>query len=109
MATFICDCGYSTTPHKVKFKNVDGELTPEEALFCPFCHGQLKLQLNSVSVGEIEFAHNKFDSLSNEQKKEVLKIRAKKHFDKFSKAEVERKRQETISGIKQKFEGGIQR
>jgi len=106
MATFICDCRYSITQSKVKFTSNSGNLIPDNPPICPICKTVMTLELYSTTIGEVSFTPNKFDSLNELGKKEMIHKRAKKHYERFAKADVERKRNETISNIKQKFEEG---
>ena len=108
MAKFVCECSYTLSLSKVKFINKDGQLVSEVDIFCPMCHKIMKIEFGDMTIGEVEFAINKFDSMSDQEKKAMIHKRAQKHYQKFAKADVEQKRHETISGIKQKFEEGIQ-
>lgn len=106
MATFQCsneDCSYSLFVHKVKFKNVSGHLQPDINLICPDCGNSLVQEDTGVKADEVSVGHNRFQSLNDKDKKEVIKKRAKKHFKKYEEAEVKTKRQATIQSIKEQF------
>jgi uncharacterized Zn finger protein (UPF0148 family) len=115
MAEFICSnneyCSFITHITKVQYRNFHGNLIPVD-LICPNCGSELIPSSSEnikeeINVDELSINVNRFASLNEKDKKEVIKKRAKKHFEKFNKVEVERKRNETIQNIKQKFEEGI--
>jgi hypothetical protein len=110
MATFHCvRCDNKITIARVKFISVDGELIPENDQKCGVCKADMTIIPNEIVISDVSFSANKFDSLSDADKKAVLKRRSTMHFNKFMRQQVEQKRNDTIQGIKQKFEQNINR
>lgn len=110
MANLRCSqdsCLYTTSVAKARFKLIGEVLTTD--LVCPSCGSLLIAVPVDVKVEDIHIAPARFKSLPSDEKKKILKKRAKRHFDKFDKQMVEFKRNEAISAIKDKFEGGIKR
>ena len=108
MPKFICSgCGYTLYNSNTKFKSVDGKFVPDIDTNCPMCHeGVLTLDESNVSVGDICVEVAKFDSLSDGDKKAMLKKRAKQDFDKNHKQAVESKRNDMLNDIKRAHQNG---
>ena len=106
---FKCNkCGYEVTKTNVRFKQEGSEMIPNFETLCPICkEGNLVLDESELTVGDINFEPNKFASMDEKGKKEALKKRAADHHKKFTKKEVEQKRNDTINNIKEQFERGI--
>lgn len=107
MANFTCTCGMTLSVSNIKVK-IDGkQFKPTVPVICTICKSEMDLQLEEVTVGDVEFNPLRFNSLSPEDKKAVIHKRAKWHHDKFCKSDVEQKRADIINSVKQKFEEGI--
>lgn len=100
----VCDkCDYSKEEFNARLKlGIDG-FEPDRAEYCPKCGGVLKIFKESVAVEDLNFVPAYFKSLSDKDKKAVLKARNKRHTDKHQRSDINNKRHDAVQSIKQKF------
>lgn len=100
------NCEYDVSVSNVRYTLTYGKFHIDK--LCPNC-GVALIEEEDVFFGSKEvkpFEVSRWDSMSVKEKKQVIKDRAKRHYNNNDKKEVEHQRSETIKQIKQKFEKG---
>jgi transcription elongation factor Elf1 len=109
MPLFKCrSCGKEQTVTQVKFVPSEGKLVPSSPIMCELCQEAMEMVPNDFTT-EISVSQNRFNSMSKDEQKDVLKKRSRAHYNKVRKGEVEQKRHDTIEHIKQTFTKGYQK
>ena len=75
------------------------------SILCKVCKADLILDYKEV--GEISIGFNKFKSLSDEDKKGIIKKRADDHYERFEKKIATQKKRDVIKEMKENFESKV--
>lgn len=82
------------------FDKTQNKLVIKNKIFCKKCYSELLFIPNE---GDIKCNILKFESMSNEQKKQVMIKRNRKHYEKFEKADVEEKKRRVLEDNRKMF------
>lgn len=109
MAILSCpNCEYEVTVHKVTYCK-DGKVFKVNKV-CPNCGTALVEEPSFINESALEgFEVSRWGSMGEKEKRQVIKDRARRHYNNVDRKEVEHKRDETIKNIKQQFEKGKQK
>lgn len=96
------NCKGLLSVNKVSF-HLDGGVLVGRDLVCPKCSKGVIPVPEELSISEISVSQGRFASMTEAEKKDTLKKRARKHFVKNDQAAVEQKRHDTIQQVKEQF------
>jgi len=109
MPLFKCrSCGKEQTVTQVKFVPSEGKLVPSPPIMCDLCQEAMEMVPNDFT-NEISVSQNRFNSMSKDEQKDVLRKRSRAHYNKVHKADASQKQHDIIEQVKQQFTKGLQK
>jgi len=75
------------------------------SILCEACNADMVLDSNEI--GEISVGFNKFKSLSDQDKKDIIKKRADDHYKNFEQKLAAQKKHDIIKDMKENFEAKV--
>ena len=94
---------------KVSFKYDEKQkkLVVRNKQYCQGCEQEMEYIEEEPKSGIEGFYFTRFNTLTSDQKKEVMKKRSKKHFDKYEKKEIEERKRQIIDDNRRMAEGRL--